>query len=118
MLNDLAKQAYSNAKSRGFYPEDADIKNNLFEIISEVAEIGKAHRDNKRVSKDKKSLFVLDAKADGAFKNKYESYVKDTLEQELSGAIIALLSVSKSLDVDIEKFINYEMRYNEIRGNS
>lgn len=105
------------AKSRGFFPEGVDIKTNLFEVVSEIAEIEKANRDGRNVElNEMQEEWFIHTDNDYTYVSAYENLIKDTVEQELAGSIIALLSISKHLNIDIEKHISLEMRYNELRA--
>lgn len=112
-INELAKVAYSTAKDRGFFPSDVDIKTNLFEVVSEVAEVAKAHRDGEFVEYKIKMLNNIKPMY---YRGKYEEHIKDKFESELAGAIIALLSIAEHQNVDIEQYIQHELMYNSIRA--
>ena len=113
MLNKLAKEAYKNAEKRGFFPENGNIEANLFQVVSEVAEIGEALRDGKR---SRLASEVNEQKEPIGFEWAYRLFIKDSVEQELAGAIIALLSIAHKLGVDVEKHVELEMEFNRLRG--
>ena len=118
MLNKLAAEAYKNAEKRGFFPENGNIEANLFQVVSEVAEIGKALRscekDGERAEIENFYHYLNENKNN--FSHTYTVFIKDTVEQELAGAIIALMSIAHKLDVDIDKHIELEMEFNRLRG--
>ena len=113
MLNKLAKEAYKNAEKRGFFPENGNIEANLFQVVSEVAEIGKALRDGKYSEVIGFDDYIA---MNSDFEVTYSTFIKDSIEQELAGAIIALLSIAHKLDVDVDKHIELEMEFNRLRG--
>ena len=112
MLNKLAAEAYKNAEKRGFFPENGNIEANLFQVVSEVAEIGEALRDSKR----SRSSYAIEQKGSIGSEWAYRLFVKDTVEQELAGSIIALLSIAHKLEVDVDKHVELEMEFNRLRG--
>jgi hypothetical protein len=89
-LNELAKKAYENAKAKGFHDEKHTDGHYLMLVMCELAEAVEADRCGKRAERKEYERLV------GACEEKlhphlFEMYIKDTLEDELSDAVIRLL---------------------------
>lgn len=112
-INELAKEVYKNAKSKGFYDNGA--ANNIGERIalihSELSEALEADRKNKYC----KSEGLGEELTDQEFKEWFQNYTKDTFEDEIADVVIRCLDMSAHLGFDIEKHILLKMRYNSLR---
>lgn len=89
-LNELAKKAYENAKKKGFHDEKHTDGHYLMLVMCELAEAVEADRSGKRADRKEYERLV------GACEEKlhphlFEMYIKDSLEDELSDAVIRLL---------------------------
>ena len=89
-LNELAKKAYENAKKKGFHDEKHTDGHWLMLVMCELAEAVEADRCGKRADRKEYERLV------GACEEKlhphlFEMYIKDSLEDELSDAVIRLL---------------------------
>ena len=59
---------------------------------------------------------MLDASPDDAsFADLFRETVKDTFEDEIADTFIRLLDISGFLEIDIERHIEYKMKYNKAR---
>lgn len=125
-MNELAKEIHENAKSKGFYEEKREVGTLLMLVVSELSEALEADRKNNRYSDilDVKKWFVKGMadkdyghtfNEDSYFKHQFETYVKDTFEDELADSIIRILDICGYMDIDIENHIKAKMRYNELR---
>ena len=76
--------------------------------VSELSEALEADRKDRRA----RTIGVI---SKGSFKEDFETYVKDTFEDEIADAIIRILDLCGYLHIDIEKHIRLKMKYNEMR---
>lgn len=53
---------------------------------------------------------------DNNFKIAFETYVKDSIQDELADAIIRLLAFCGENNIDIEKHVELKHQYNQLRG--
>lgn len=122
-LNELAKKIHENAVKHGFYDEKREIGTLLMLCVSELSEALEADRKgrhaNTREFNERRKTFdnlIKSLKVSYAKKD-FETYVKDTFEDELADAIIRILDLCAYLDIDIEEHILIKMKYNEMREN-
>jgi len=117
-INDLAMEIYQNNKEKGFHEMIHEFGTYISLIHSELSEAVEAHRKKKRADMDMFSQALWMEKNPGQgeiFKNAFELYIKDTIEDELADAIIRLLDLSATLDIDIEEHIRLKIQYNKTR---
>lgn len=89
-LNELAKKAYENAKTKGFHDEKHTDAHWLMLVICELAEAVEADRCGKRADR-KEYERLIDACEEIVQPHLFEMYIKDTLEDELADAVVRLL---------------------------
>lgn len=125
-LNELSSKIYNANKEKGFYDEPREIGTLLMLVVSELAEALEADRKN---SSNKLKVFLEDLKYaklsiedfslqnDNCnwIKNRFETTIKDSFEDEIADAMIRLLDLCDHLNIDIEKHIDLKLRYNETR---
>ena len=111
-LNKLAKQAHATASKRGFFPAES-IDRNIIEVIKELGELSDAVKQNGRVNPKAVEIFEKDQTI--CSKTFYENSIKDTIEQEAAGALVAILSICHDLGIDIDRHVKAEMKFNEMR---
>ncbi len=85
-LNELAKEAFEDAKVKGFYDNDPSNEHLLMLVITELAEAIEADRKGNRAN-----LFMYE----GSNKTNeyYKAFINNTVESELADAVIRLLSL-------------------------
>ena len=94
-LTILANDAYLNAQSHGFYPDNTDITTALMLIITEMAEAVQADRHNRHGSiEDYESEIQMDRDIRTAYKNTLEG----TVESEFADVGIRILSLLGWMD--------------------
>lgn len=113
MINELAKQIHENAKNKGFWDKEANVGEKLMLIVSEVAEAMEA--DRKGNFYDKEINFVAHNQTNAFFESVFEQHCKNTFEDELADAVIRILDLAYSRNIDLEWHIRQKMRYNEGR---
>lgn len=111
-INDLAAEIYQNNKEKGFHEQPHEFGTYIALIHSELSEAIEAHRKQKRADLDS---FTIDNGPGDEFKRSFENHIKDTIEDELADAIIRLLDLAATLDIDIEEHIRLKMDYNKTR---
>lgn len=112
-INELAKEVFENAKSKGFHEGEKNIGEMLCLIHSEVSEALEADRKGRwcSFSIDR----VLDIVDDKLFLGMFRQEVKDTFEDEIADTMIRCLDLAGRFGIDIESHIKAKMRYNESR---
>lgn len=118
-LNELAKQANDFVNEVGFGTNDFPLRIAL--IHSEISEALEAYRKDKysdkelfELSEKKKEFSAMGEKQ--AFKTRFDTYIKDGLEDEIADSIIRLLDLCGAMQIDIEWHIQQKMKYNKTRG--
>ena len=104
----LIDASHSIAKDKGFWDEKREIGTLLMLIVSELGEALEADRKEKHARFDK---------WEQSQKNKedFELYIKDSFEDEIADVFIRLFDLCGGLNIDIEKYIQLKMNYNESR---
>ena len=110
-LNELSKECYEMAKSKGFHDKPREIGTSLMLIVSELAEALEADRQNKRCTTGgvNTSLENIDSVHS---KRIFEMNIKDTFNDEIADTFIRLFDLCGELGIDIETHIRLKMRYN------
>lgn len=124
----ISKEIHENAKSKGFWDKERNLGEMLMLIVSEVAEAMEADRENRyydpetryRVGKDlsvngSKWAFEIVDSDDEAWRNWFRAEVKNTLADELADAMIRIMDLAYSRNIDLEWHIKAKMRYNSTR---
>ncbi len=105
-MNDIAKRAFKIAVKRGKITKETTLLEQFDAIQEELNEMKQAmsfSTTNKIILPDKYS------------KEMHEACIKDTLEGELTDTIIALLTKAEMIGMDIEKHIEWNLKYNAER---
>lgn len=101
-LNELKDEAYSIAKANGWHEQEYSDEHSLMLIITEVAEAVQADRYNRHadVAKFKeyqeyyKTFISSEEILTIRFKEDFEEYIKNTVEDELSDVVIRCLDLA------------------------
>lgn len=111
-LNELRDKAYQCAVEHGWHEEEYSNEHYLCLVISELMESVEADRKRKHsdVAKFKEwqgnSIPLTEETRSRRFKEDFEAYIKDTVEDELADACIRLLDLAGLRDIDMnDRFI-------------
>ena len=114
IITDLSFEIHKNNVAKGFYDKKTSTAERLALVHSEVSEALEADRKDRR-----SSIAGIDASflnlSDDDFKAYFETYIKDTFEDELADAMIRLMDMSAYEFVDIGLHIEAKLRYNKLR---
>ena len=105
-LNELRNKAYRNAVTHGFHDKELSNEHCLCLIISELMEAVEADRKGKHADREsvKSSYEDEEPHDDVNFKYCFEKYIKDTIPDELSDAVIRLLDLAGLRNISIDDF--------------
>lgn len=137
-LNELAREVYKNAVYRGFYDDELKMndvvrgdldKSIAFQHFVFGQRIALIHSElSEALEADRKNMFAdLEAfnnqkqitPRTGAdpFRDKFEMYIKDTLEDEIADALIRILDLCAARNIDIGTHVRLKMLYNAGRAH-
>lgn len=106
-LNELSKQAHASAVKMGFYSENYSNEHYLMLVITEIAEMVEADRENKRAN-----MWIFNDWQENdlsTFTEAFEKFVKNTVEDEMADVAIRLLDLAgwKGADCYLNPFGTY-----------
>ena len=107
-LNELRNIAYKTACEHGFHDKELSDEHYLCLVISGLMKAVEADRKGKRADRESfKSSYENEEPHDDAnFKCCFEKYIKDTLPDELSEAVIRLLDLAGLRGISLESASN------------
>ena len=107
-LNELRDRAYKTACEHGFHDKELSNEHFFCLIISRLGKAVEADRKGKRADRESfKSSYENEEPHDDAnFKYCFEKYIKDTLPDELSEAVIRLLDLAGLRGISLESASN------------
>ncbi len=109
-LNALRERAYKNACEHGFHDKELSDEHWFCLIISELMEAVEADRNGKRADKEYFQKMICFSECNEIKWCKcFEVLIKDSVEDELSDAVIRLLDFAGLRNVDIAGFTKDEM---------
>lgn len=102
--NELSKKAHANAVEKGFWQERKGNEHCLMLVITEISEMVESDRENMRTDMGKFNQWMLSKNPmEHTFKNAFENWIKNTLEDELGDVAIRLGDLAGALGVDFDK---------------
>lgn len=127
-IKELQKEIHQNNVAKGFW-EDKETKNVpelLMLCVSELSEALEAHRKGRmnRLRVFNQDLgyarITIEDFTEGNenlpwLKNRFETEIKDTFEDEIADTVIRLLDLSEGLGIDLETHIRLKLQYNKTR---
>lgn len=107
-LNELRDIAYKTACEHGFHDKELSDEHFLCLIVGELMEAVEADRKGKRADREsfKSSYENEEPHDDVIFKYCFEKYIKDTISDELSEAVIRLLDLAGLRGISLESASN------------
>lgn len=105
-LNELRDRTYKTACEHGFHDKELSNEHLLCLVISELMEAVEAGRKGKRADREsfKSSYEDEEPHDDVNFKYCFEKYIKDTISDELSDAVIRLLDLAGLRNFNLNRF--------------
>ncbi len=107
-LNELRDRAYKTACDHGFHDKRLSEEHCLCLIVGDLMEAVEADRKGKRADREsfKSSYEDEEPHDDANFKYCFEKYIKDTISDELSDAVIRLLDIAGLRGISLESASN------------
>ena len=108
-LNKLRDEAYATAKANGWHEQEYSDEHYIMLIITEITEAVQADRNNRHadVAKFKEwqgnSLPLSEETRTMRFKEDFEAYIKNTVEDELADVVIRCLDLAGLRKFDLEE---------------
>ena len=103
--NELRDKAYQSAMEHGFYDKKHSDEHYIMQIICEIAEMVEANRRGNFA--DVEAFKKSDTVNDSDFKDKFNRFIKDTMEDEMADVAINVLSYSGLKGYEIDSTIQY-----------
>lgn len=114
MINQLSKEIHAINVKNGFYEGEKNIGEMLALIHSEVSEALEADRKSAEYPVFD-ACHILETGDNDEFKYFFESYIKDSFEDELADIMIRVMDLAAYKGIDLENHIKAKMRYNSLR---
>ena len=105
-LNELRDRAYKTACEHSWHEEEYSNEHFLCLVISELMEAVEADRKRMHAFRNPFEDFICRFTTDPehAYKVAFDEYIKDTVEDEISDAVIRLLDLAGLRGIDLENF--------------
>lgn len=122
----LIEASHALGKDRGFWEQDKDLREEILYIFSNVGDIAKSFKKNKRANWEKYESLMYQLESDQELKddfnkiskNIFEKYIKDTFEDEITNVILRITDLIGGKDIDIveihpwvEKYESTDLNY-------
>ena len=119
-INEQCEKQHRNMLRKGF--DGKDFARDLMLIVSELSEALEADRKGKDTHKlplpIEKSLLCRIGDSDfdeGTRKSYFESYVKDTIQDEIADALLRIMDLCGRYNIDIDTHVAIKSYYNSLR---
>ncbi len=116
-IAEMQKQAYENAKAKGFHDSENNVGEMLMLVVSELGEALDAHRSG-NMTEDRVKPFIpryAEGKTSDEYHALFRDTVKDTFEDELADTVIRIGDLCGVMGIDLEAHVKAKMRYNTTR---
>ena len=117
-LNEACQDHHEMVITKGFTRQP--IATDLMLIVTELGEACEADRKNRHadiytfVEEFSKKITPMQ-NSDEAFKKTFETYIKDTFEDEIADVFLRLMDLCGAMNIDIEEHIRLKAEYNKLR---
>lgn len=112
-LNELRDRAYKTACEHGFHEEELSDKHCLMLVITELSEAVEADRKGnyayRKISST--SRYTSFPTSENRFKNEFNAFIKDTVEDELADTAIRLLDLAGLRGIEIQRIQTMDGAY-------
>ena len=119
-INEQCEKQHRNMLRKGF--DGKDFARDLMLIVSELSEALESDRKGKDANKlpecTAKSLLYRLGDIDldeGVWKRFFESYVKDTIQDEIADALLRIMDLCGRYRIDIDTHVAIKSYYNSLR---
>ena len=114
-IKEIANLAYETAKKRKLIHENTNIHACMASISEEFIEALIALENNHLRKITLAEYAEYKRQLDRYEKNEYEKTLKNCFETELADMLITILSTSYHFKIDLERYIDLKLLYNDIR---
>lgn len=115
-INKMCQKVNEFTKKMGFGDREHNVGEHLMLITSELGEALDAHRKGRYGVG--LTNYILDKGTNKNFdKEKFETHIKDTLEDEVADTAIRLFDFAGRMGIDLEEQMRLKMEYNATRGH-
>jgi len=125
-LNDFCKEVFEANKLKGFDVSKENVGQSLMLVVSELSEALEADRKgkvnmlrvfNQDLAFAKLTSYDFDKGNENCdwIKNRFETTIKDTFEDEIADSFIRLMDLVGAFNIDIDSHIELKRKYNSIR---
>lgn len=114
-IKETMKEIYEINKKNGFWENEMPVGVRLMLVVSELSEALEADRKGRKAKLGDFLLISNEEDSGDIFKYKFETFIKDSFEDEIADAVIRLFDMAQGMGMDLEFHIKQKMRYNSLR---
>ena len=112
-ISEWVNESYRTACEKGFHEEELSVAHMLMLVLTEVSEVVDADRKGRRI----RDLGMFeDSMRTKDFKYSFTTYVKDSVEDELSDVVIRICDTCGALGIEPYLVDSMQKEFNEIFG--
>lgn len=116
-INEQCKKQYEMMYEKGF--DGKNFARDLMLIVSELAEALEADREGRDANKlsdiSRNLLLEMPHTDDESWKRYFETYIKDTIQDEIADALLRIMDLCGRYDIDIDTHVAIKSYYNSLR---
>lgn len=109
-IKELSTEIHKTNTEKGFWDEPRNIGELLMLIVTELSEALEAHRTERIALTSPYKQNTI-----GFNKEKFDTFIKDTFEDELADVALRLFDLAEGLNIDLEWHIQQKLEYNKTR---